>query len=123
MPAMVTTRPVSVNMLLLLVMIVAMNSTHTQFVERTDHLDGLSQDNRPWSRQIRGGRNTLFRWDFFRSSKKGSSLDHGDVEELVNQLWDEKERDREEKKTRGLGKRRVMALTRYGKISSWKPSK
>ena len=86
MPAMVTTRPVSVNMLLLLVMMVAMNSTHTQFVEPTDHLDGLSQDNRPWSRQIRGGRNTLFRWDFFRSSKRGSSLDPGDVEELVNQL-------------------------------------
>jgi hypothetical protein len=55
-------------------------------------------------------------------------LDPVDVEELVNQLWEEKERDREldnerdmeEDKTIGLEKRRNMA--RYGKISSWKPS-
>jgi hypothetical protein len=44
------------------------------------------------------------------------------MEELVNKLWEEKERAREEEMTRGLGKRRVMALARYGKKSSWKPS-
>ena len=40
----------------------------------------------------------------------------------MNQLWEEKERDREgvREKTIDLGKRVRMA--RYGKITSWKPS-
>jgi hypothetical protein len=72
MPAMVTTR--RVNMLLLLVTMLAMNSTHTQSGEPTDLLDGLSPDTRPLSRQIRGGRNTIFfRWEY----TKGGSMGHG----------------------------------------------
>ena len=72
----ITTRPV--NMLLLLVIMLAMDSTNTQFsgkylsqcvalyITKLVDLNQLygSPDTRPWGRQVRGGRNSYFRWEY-----------------------------------------------------------
>ena len=58
MLAMVTTRPVT--MLLFLVIMLAMDTTHAQFNGKHLRTYGFGVD-KPWSRQIRGGKNSFFR--------------------------------------------------------------